>query len=183
MTLFLTLSKNIQLIKSEKRLKELSVILGRNNKTAVSAAIKSLREDEPFEGAVGLLASFYDRSEDRIILQTIEGFFNDIKDQSARIEVIAEIRKPWKANTISMLVASCWQSGLDYSGYLTDMARTFLKGDYATAIECITVIEGSVLNISRERKDEIIKLIEDSPLSGVKDKSALTLELISILER
>jgi len=170
-------------IKSEKRLKELSAILGRTDKTAVSAAIESLREDEPFEGAVGLLASFYDRSEERLILQTIEGFFNDIKDKSARFEVVVEIRKPWKAKTTSMLVASCWQSGLDYSDYLPDMAKTFLKGDYTTAIECMTVIEGSVLNIRRESKDEIIKLIEESPLSGVKEKSALTLELISILER
>lgn len=183
MTLFLTLLKNIKVIKSEKRLKELSSILNRINITAVSEAIKSLREEEPFEGAIGLLASFYDRSEEKIVRKTIEDFFNDIKDQAARIEVISEIRKPWKANTISMLVASCWQSGLDYSDYLTDMARTFLKSDYATAIECITVIEGSVLNISRERKDEIIKIIEDSPLSGVHEKSALTLELISILER
>jgi hypothetical protein len=115
--------------------------------------------------------------------KTIEEFFNDIKDQSARIEVISEIRKPWRANTIRMLVASCWQSGLDYSDYLTDMARTFLNGDYATSIECMTVIEESVLTCSRERKDEIIKIIEDSPLSGIYEKSALILELISILER
>ncbi|MDQ1332943.1 MAG: hypothetical protein QG576_978 [Bacteroidota bacterium] len=177
------MSKNIPVIKSEKRLKELSAILRRTNNTDVSNGIRSLREEEPFEGAIGLLVSFYDGSEEKIILKTIEDFFNDIKDQSSRIEVITEIRKPWKANTISMLVASCWQSGLDYSDYLTDMARTFLKGDYATAIECMTVIEGSVVNISRERKDELIKIIEDSPLAGVNEKSALALELLSILER
>jgi hypothetical protein len=47
----------------------------------------------------------------------------------------------------------------------------------------MTVIEESVHSSSRERKDEIIKIIEDSPLSRVNEKSALTLELISILER
>lgn len=171
------------MIKSEKRLKELSSIFRKGDKTAISESIRALREEESFEGAIGLLASFYDGSEEKMIRKTIEEFFNDIKDQSARIEVIAEIRKPLKANTISMLVASCWQSGLDYSDYLTDMARTFLKGDYATSIECMTVIEESVLNCTRERKDEIIKIIEDSPLAGVNEKSALTLELISILER
>lgn len=183
MTLFLTLVKNIKVIKSEKKLKELTAIISRSNKLAISEAIKALRGEESFEGAIGLLASFYDRSEEVMILKTIENFFNDIKDKSARIEVIEEIRKPWKPDTISMLVASCWQSGLDYSDYINDMARTYLKCEYHTAIECMTVIEASVLNCSKERKDEIIKIIEDSPLTGVNEKSALTLELISILER
>ena len=48
-----------------------------------------------------------------------------------------EIRKPWKDDTISMLVSSCWQSGLDYSEYSMDFAKVFLKGDYVTAIECL----------------------------------------------
>jgi len=170
-------------IKSEKRLKELSVILNRNNEADITEAITGLRDTEPFEGAIALLASYYNGSDEKIILKTIENFFNDIKDQAARIEVITEIRKPLKHNTISMLVASCWQSGLDYSDYLSDMARTFLKGDYNTSIECMTVIEESVQNCTRERKDEIIKIIEDSPLSGVNEKNALTLELITILER
>ncbi len=86
------------------------------------------------------------------VLRIIEDFLNDLKDQSVRTEVIAEIRKPWKANTISMLVSSCWQSGLDYSDYLADMAKVFLEGDYATAIECMTVIEESVQEQQQEKK-------------------------------
>ena len=171
------------MIKSEKRLKELSAILRSTDKEAVTEGIRALREEEPFEGAIGLLVPFYDRSEEKIIRKTIEDFFNDIKDRSARIEVISEIRKPWKANTISMLVASCWQSGLDYSDFLNDMARTFLKGDYNTAIECMTVIEESVVNISRERKDEIIKIIMENPQAFMNEKNVLVHELIAILER
>jgi hypothetical protein len=82
-----------------------------------------------------------------------------------------------------MLVASCWQSGLDYSDYLVDMAKIFLKGDFATSIECMTVIEESVQNSSRERKDEIINILMESSLSYINEKAPLTLELITILER
>jgi hypothetical protein len=82
-----------------------------------------------------------------------------------------------------MLVASCWQSGLDYADYLTDMARTFLKADYATAIECMTVIEGSIQSSTRTRKDEIITLIMESPLAFMNEKNVLLHELIAILER
>ncbi len=171
------------MIRAEKKLRELSAILSKRNKVQVSEAIKMLMEEEPYEGAIGLLASFYNETEEESMQKTIEEFFNDLKDQSVRPEVITEIRRPWKSNTISMLVASCWQSGLDYSDYLADMAKIFLKGDFATAIECMTVIEESVHNSSRERKDEIINILMESSLSYINDKSPLTLELITILEK
>ena len=171
------------MIKSEKKLKELAEILRRGNSLSITETIKSLRDEEPFEGAIGLLVEFYNDTSDRSGLRIVEDFLNDLKDKSVRAEVIAEIRKPWNSNTITMLVSSCWQSGLDYSGYMADMAKIFLEGDYATAVECMTVIEGSVKHSSRKRKDEIISIVEESPLSVMNDKITLTRELISILEQ
>jgi hypothetical protein len=170
-------------IKSEKRFKELAETLKRGNSLFIAEAIKSLREKEPFEGAIGLLVEYYDNASDISGLRIIEDFLNDIKYLSARGEMVAEMLKPWKANTISMLVSSCWQSGLDYSEYLAEIAKIFLEGDYATAVECMTVMEDSVKNSSRGKKDEIIRIIEESPLSFTNEKNALTQELISILER
>jgi hypothetical protein len=170
-------------IRSEKRLRDLTATLRKKNSLLISEVVKQLRNEELFEGAIGLLVSLYDETKEKQIKKAIEEFFNNLKDLSARSEVVMEIRKPWEAGTISMLVASCWQSGLDYSDYLTDMARVFLKGDYTTAIECMTVIEESAHSSSRARKDEIIKIIEDSPLGSINEKAPLTLELISILER
>ncbi|MCJ7446354.1 MAG: hypothetical protein MUO72_01545 [Bacteroidales bacterium] len=171
------------MIKSEKKLKELSAILDKKNLILISEAIKSLRDEQPYEGAIGLLISYYNESEDFSIRRTIEGFMNDIKDQSASPEVIAEIKKPWKASTISMVVSSCWQSGIDYSDYLADLAKVFLEGDYLTAVECFTVIEESVQYNNRSKKDEIIRIIENNPVTSIDEKTTLTLELISILER
>ena len=82
-----------------------------------------------------------------------------------------------------MLISSCWQSGLNYSEYSADLAKVFLNGDYVTAIECLTVIEESVNDLSESVKNEIIKMLEESPVSQINEKQSLTLELISILER
>ncbi|MBN2862150.1 MAG: hypothetical protein JXN62_03245, partial [Bacteroidales bacterium] len=172
-----------KVIRSDKKLRELKAALEKGNKIFQIDAIRSLRDEEPFEGAIGALVSFYDTNNDKSILRIIEDFFNDIKYQSASNEVIAEIRKPWKNDTISMLVASCWQSGLDYSEYMADMTDIFLTRDYATAIECMTVIEESVTRSSREEKDRIIKIVENSPLAYSVEKSPLTHELITILHR
>ena len=171
------------MLQSEKKLKELSAILYKDNNILISEAIELLREEQPFKGAIGLLVSCYDKTNDNQIRKNIERFMNDLKDQSACEEVIHEVRKQWKASTTSMLVSSCWQSGLDYSEYSGDLIKAFIDSDYVTAIECLTVIEESVHELTRKKKDELIKMLEDNPTSAVNEKTALTLEMITILEK
>jgi hypothetical protein len=170
------------MIKSDARLKKLNSALGNNNKKLIIEAIELLRNEQPFEGAVGQLASLYDRTEENEILKAVEDFMNDLKDQSATTEVMAEIRHGWKLRTVKMLVASCWQSGLDYSSYTTDFAVTFLKGDFITAIECFTVIEEYAHELTRKERDKIIRLLEENKLSQADDKKVLISELISIVQ-
>jgi hypothetical protein len=171
------------MIKSDKKIKELEEILNKDNNIVITEAIELLRKEKPFEGAIGLLTAFYDKTDDFSIRKTIASFLNDLKDQAICQEVIEQIRKQWKTDTISMLVSSCWQSGLNYSDFSLDMAKVFLKGDYITAIECLTVIEESVNELSLVKKDEIIKMLEESPVSQINEKKELTRELISILKR
>lgn len=171
------------MIKSEKKVKGLIEILNLDNNIVITEAIELLRQEKPFEEAIGLLTAYYDKTNDMPVRKSIAGFMNDLKDQSACIEVIKEIRKDWKPDTISMLISSCWQSGLNYADFSVDLAKVFLKGDYVTAIECLTVIEESVQELSKEKRNEVIKLIEENPFPRTDEKSTLTLELISILER
>lgn len=171
------------MIKSDKKFNELAEILNKDNNITITDAIEVLRLETPFVGAIGLLVAFYDRTNDFSVRKTISGFMNDLKDPGASVEVITEIRKQWKPDTISMLVSSCWQSGLNYSEYSLDLAKIFLKGDYVTAIECLTVIEESVDELSKEKRKEVIKLIEESPFSTSDEKTTLTYELLSILNK
>ncbi len=171
------------MIRSDVRLKELSAILNKNNSPIITESIEELRLENPFEGAIGLLTAYFDKTEEHSIRNSISGFLNDLKDPTVCQEVINEIAKPLKPDTISMLVSSCWQSGLNYSEFAMDLAKTFVKSDYITAIECLTVIEESVTDLSRERKDEVIKLIEDSSSEIPDDIKTLKAELLLILER
>lgn len=171
------------MIKSETKLKKLSSLLHKDNNNLINEAIGKLRDEHPFEGAIGLLTSFYDSTDDFTLRKTIEGFMNDIKDQSACKEVIGEIRKPWKDDTISMLVSSCWQSGLNYSEFSADFAHVFIKGDYITAIECLTVIEEYASVMAKDVKDEIKRIVSDSTSAFTNEKKALSAELYAILDR
>jgi len=170
------------MIRSDKKLKELELVLTRNNTPKVTAAIESLRNSEPFKGAVGLLISQFNRTNNSFIKNLITSFMNDLKYQSACEEVMNEIRKGGADETMRMLISSCWQSGMDYSGYLSEFASIFVKtGDYMTALECFTVIEATGQELQKTRKAEIIDIISEdtSPIS--EEKKALRLELINLL--
>lgn len=166
----------------ENKRKELEHILSKENFVKLSGAIKMLRNQSPFNGAIGLLVAYYNKSDNDSIKKLIRDFLNDLKDQSSCSEVITEIRKDIKPDTMRMLISSCWQSGLDYAGYSSDFADLFLTADYMTAIECFTVIESSVQKMTRGKRDEIIKMIREGSLSTIGEKKALSLELISVLE-
>ncbi len=169
------------MIKSEKKVRELNALLTNENSLLISEGIAFLREEEPFEGAIGILASFYDNSDDNSVRKTIEGFLNDLKDKSVRKEIMDEIRKPFRQSTINMLLASCWQSGLDYSGYSLDLLDIFLKSDYVTALECMTILEESVHELSKPRRIEMINIIKGYPQDQSDQKTGLAGELLSIL--
>jgi len=166
----------------ENKRKELEHILSKDNFIRITDTIKMLRDESPFTGAIGLLVSYYDESDNGLIKSAIKEFLDDLKDQASCAEVVAEIKKDIKPDTLRMLVSSCWQSGLDYAGYSADFAELFLAGDYMTAIECFTVIESSAHNMSRAKKDEIIDIIREGTETGISEKTALALELISVLE-
>jgi hypothetical protein len=170
------------MISPQNKRKELEHILSRENFVKITESIKLLRNETPFRGAIGLLVNFYNESDNSSVKTLIKEFLNDLKDQSSCEEVIGEIKNELKPETSRMLVSSCWQSGLNYSGYSSDFADLFLAGDYMTAIECFTVIESSVNNLTRQEKDSIIKQIRKGVTPGIGEKTALALELISVLE-
>jgi hypothetical protein len=166
----------------QNKRKELEHILNREDFVKITESINMLRDESPFSGAIELLVAFYNKSDNSSVKRLINDFLNDLKDQSLCGEVVAEIKKDIKPETLRMLVSSCWQSGLNYSGYSSDFAYLFLAGDYMTAIECFTVIESSMHNMTKSEKKTIIKIIQEGSASDTGEKTALALELISVLE-
>lgn len=171
------------MIIQDKKRKELEIILTGNNSIKIVKAISSLRDDIPFSGVISLLISHYNISDDSSVKRLIKDFMNDIKDQSVCEEVVAVLKTDISPESLRMVVSSCWQSGLNYSGYVSDFAEIFVSGDYMTAIECFTVIESSVPDISKENKANVTRILSGCSASGTGEKPALARELISVLEQ
>jgi hypothetical protein len=169
------------MINSEKKVRELEIKLNDKNPSNLIAAIDSLRDHDPFSGAVRLLSNLYDVSETDMIRDHIRSFMNDLKESSVRSEVMSEIIGSHSSETVTMLVSSCWQSGLDYSSWASDLVNVFCKSDYATALECFTVLEESSHTLPVPKKKELIAILNNNDNTKVPEKSALQRELISIL--
>jgi hypothetical protein len=167
---------------SEKKLAELQKVLESGNRNEVDRKIKSLRSEAPFAGALRVLALFFDSSDDEGLRQTITRFFNDMKERSARIEVIESLATVKRMSSKTMLASSCWQSGLDYSEYAVNLAEAFSAGDYETSLECFTVIDNCSGSISEDDSNEIIFLLEKGIINFDAPKKRLTQELISLLK-
>jgi len=76
------------MLKSEKKLAELNKILTNGKYNEINDSISILRSEEPFAGAVSLLADFYDKTKDEGLKLLVSEFFNDMKERSCRAEVI-----------------------------------------------------------------------------------------------
>ncbi len=171
------------MISPKNKRKELEHILLSRNFVTVANGIKTLRNEPPFTGAIGLLVSYYDKVDDIRVRKIIKEFMNDLKDQHLSDEVISVIKNDLKPETIRMVISSCWQSGLDYSAYAADFADIFLTADYMTAVECLSVIESSAGQIPGEKKNEIVSFLNKRLAEVDDEKKGLVKELIAILEK
>lgn len=170
------------MIKSAKKLAELSKMLSTGSRHDIEKTVTSLRNSESFEGALKMLAQFYDKTEDDGLKLLISDFFNDMKELTSRPEVMDALAGETSQDTKAMLAASCWQSGLDYSEHAVALTRIYTEGDYATSLECFTVLETCAATISDADRIQIIRLLEKE--TGMQDdaKRQLTGALISVLQ-
>jgi len=170
------------MIKSAKKLAELEKMLSTGSRHDIEKTVISLRNSESFEGALKMLALFYDKTEDEGLKLLISGFFNDMKERSSCPEVMDALAGAKNQSTKAMLAASCWQSGLDYSEHAVALTHIYTDGDYTTSLECFTVLETCADMISEADRARIISLLENGAEMQDDAKKQLTGELISVLK-
>ena len=163
---------------SAENIKNLANILKNGEDNLIKEAIESLRNEEPFSGAVKMLAEFYNDTLNSEIKKTIEKFFNDIKNNTLKKEIVETFKLQLKPSTIKMIVSSCWQSGLDYSDYQEEFAELFVISDFETALECLTVIEEISILIDADQRTKLANIIGKTEN---KDTKLLAKKLIDII--
>ncbi|MGW8316709.1 MAG: hypothetical protein ACWGNV_13990 [Bacteroidales bacterium] len=164
----------------QKKLAHQIEALRSGNRTAILASLKELR----MEGEVAVLPELFDLlldQEDEQILLDTRNILNDLKDPSAAAILAGAINKKEFEEIRSVLVAACWQNGLSYGEYLEEFVDAALHGDYMTAIEAFTVIEGAIGEVEPLRREKAMETIR-SQISGVDEQKKILLdELVKVI--
>lgn len=118
------------------------------------------------------------------VQREIAELFNDLRDNKVISGIMKEIMLPENQSIQHILVASCWQSPLDYSNYFSDFVDIAIHSDYQSTIEAISVIENILMYFEIEAltiSNQIFKvkgLIEEID----KARQPLLLALLNILQ-
>lgn len=159
---------------------ETKAALGSNSRRIVLAKIRELKET----GRVSILPLLLDLLEGdphEEIVSAVMNLLSDLRDQQCVPVIVEYINKYKQSPILSSLIASCWQSPLDYSNYLETFSDCFITGNYQDAIESFTVIEEMIVHCS-ENKIEKCRMYLLSRQTEVKEeKKPLFRELLKLL--
>ena len=126
---------------TEKRYMILKEDLNNADPNKLKVIINSLRNETVIPGIILLLKDIMEDCDNDQLLTEITSFLNDLKDQSLAAEVIEAIDTANSDLVKQKLIASCWQSGLDYSAHLDHFIDYSIKLSYLATLECYSVLE------------------------------------------
>ena len=112
--------------------------------------------------------------------QTLDTFelFAKLKTLHPAEEMIKILSQSGDADDLGRLVAICWESGVNFSPYMTFFSALVCHPDYAVAMEALTVIEESEGPFNKEDLDGALKVATEAntPNTGLLE------DLVSILK-
>lgn len=117
-----------------------------------------------------------------IIIQEVLNIIKDLRDQRCVPVIVDYIEKNKVGTHIGDIIASCWQSRLDYHAFLDTFAGCFIHGDYQTSLEAFTVIEEMLWKSSQEQIQSCKKVLLDHVGEIEEEKKPLYKELIKVLD-
>jgi len=164
----------------QKRVARQIAALRSGNRSVILSSLKEVR----MEGHVAVIPELFnlllDQEDDQILLET-RNILNDLKDPRAADILAGAINQSSYEEIRSTLVAACWQNGLSYGDYLEEFVEAAIQGDYMTAIEAFTVIEGAIGEVEQARREKAIERIRKKMTDVDEQKRILLAELIKVI--
>lgn len=142
-------------------------------------------EDTRTAGTVTIIPYLFDiiaTNKNESIINEVIKTIGDIKNKEAVPYIVDSIQKHDYGQHYSEVVATCWQSSLDFSDFIPVFASIFIKADYQTSVEAFTVIEESVYNAAVERRNECLKILDNNFNQVAEEKRPLFSELRNLIK-
>jgi len=122
-----------------------------------------------------------DKTKNDVIRKELTLFLADMKDASGIPYIIEALNNRQYEKIWHEIIATCWQSGLNFSGYLETFIDIFLEEDYLTSLEAFSVIEQSIIYLEESRIRHYRNYLVSNLEAVKEEKKPLVSELINIM--
>lgn len=167
--------------KKDKYYKEIEERLQAKETKEILETLKDIRKTGHAH-ILPLVFKLVNENPNQQIHEEVFQMLGQLKEKECVEYVIKEINSGDSKKHITRLLATCWQSGLDYSQHLLTFAEQFTTSDYITSIEAFTVIEEWIHNTSRADIQACKQYLVDSISEISQEKKPLYLELVKLVE-
>lgn len=116
------------------------------------------------------------------IQQACTMLLNDLKDKEAIKYIVAALKDEKYKSIFGILLASCWQNGMDYHEHINLFAELFIKSDYIVALEAFTVIEETIAQCEDKQISSVLNKLVSHNETITEDKEALQKALIEVIK-
>lgn len=151
------------------------------NTDLVLRTIKNLRQTGNVT-TLPYLINVLHTTEKEEVRESIVSFLNDLKSQLCTEILVKAINNEIYHAEKEILVSACWQSGLDFSKYISDFIRISIQDNYQLSIEAFSVIENSVSNCSLVEINSHLEQVRSGLEKVDQNKKMLLLEMIKMME-
>jgi hypothetical protein len=165
----------------QKLISEVAEKLASTNETIVLKKLHSLKSTGNAK-ILPLVLDLLTTSKSEIIISEVITMMGQLKDPKCTPVIVEYIQGKKVGEYLSDLIASCWQSGLDFSQYLAAFAECFITGNYQVALESFTVIEEMLINSDKKLIEDCRTYLLDQEKNIDPEKKLLFKELIKVIE-
>ena len=114
--------------------------LNSGNQSKISASIKALQANGDISILEPMVSLLLSNISDKIKAEVME-FLSSLKDTDSVDEIMRILKDPAYNVVRGNILATIWNSPLNYSYYLADFVEIAVEGDFMEAVECLTIIE------------------------------------------
>jgi hypothetical protein len=169
------------MLELDKNIEDLKIDLFSGNTDLIVETIHSIKLSPHYE-LIDSLFDLYLTTQKQEIKTELFALFIDIKDKRFVEKLVQSLQKPKFATISKDLISISWQTGLDFCNHLELFIHKMIEGDDEQSIECFSVIESSIDDVSLEMKRKLVELLKPRINDFTGIKKAMCDEVLYLLE-
>jgi hypothetical protein len=137
------------------------------------------------EGDVELIkpmVALMNETDSQEVINAVAEVLRNVKDPLSVPKLMEALENPDSFGNRSLIVAACWENGLNFDAYLSFFVDLAIRENYLVCLECLTLIENMGTEIpEREILINIAKIQQNIEPSEDK-KDELMVAMLAVLE-